>query len=401
LHGPTEGGALMAEGKRYQVFVSSTFLDLQAEREAVVSSLLQMEAFPAGMELFPAADDDAWTLIKRVIDESDYYLLVIGGKYGSIDPETELSYTEKEYEYAVEQGKPVMAFLHSDPDRIEFGKSEKGDAAREKLEAFRKKVEDNKHVKYWSGPEDLAGKVALSFSQFRQTYPAVGWVRGDEGTSTEALQEINELRKQLAAAEDARSKTGPPDEAAGLAQGNEVPQFQFSAKARARGSTSMALISFSKVFDLGASWNDLFSQLGPEMLNEADEGSLRKRLRSWIREQHYEVVKARLMASRLRHSETSEGVQDLVSLDLDLRDENFQTLIIQLRALGLIEKSDRQRSVKDKGAYWTLTSFGDQHLTTLRAIRRDEIHEARSDGAVADAGTAHDGRSENDIEAED
>ena len=74
----------VAEGKRYQVFVSSTFLDLKEEREAVVSALLQVEAFPAGMELFPATDDDSWTLIKRVIDESDYYLLVVGGKYGSI-----------------------------------------------------------------------------------------------------------------------------------------------------------------------------------------------------------------------------------------------------------------------------------------------------------------------------
>lgn len=62
------------------------------------------------MELFPAADDDAWTLIKRVIDSSDYYLVVVGGKYGSVDPATELSFTEKEYDYAVEQGS---RFLHS------------------------------------------------------------------------------------------------------------------------------------------------------------------------------------------------------------------------------------------------------------------------------------------------
>src|SRR4051794_9924424 len=109
------------ESRRYQVFVSSTFLDLQEERAAVVSALLQLEAFPAGMELFPAADEDAWTLIKRVIDSSDYYLLVVGGKYGSVDAETELSYTEMEYDYAVEQGRPVMAFLHADPDKIEFG----------------------------------------------------------------------------------------------------------------------------------------------------------------------------------------------------------------------------------------------------------------------------------------
>jgi Domain of unknown function (DUF4062) len=109
---------------RYQLFVSSTFLDLQEERAAVVSALLQMDAFPAGMELFPAADDDAWTLIKRVIDASDYYLLVVGGKYGSVDPKTELSYTEREYDYAIEKGKPVMAFLHAHPEKIEFGKSE-------------------------------------------------------------------------------------------------------------------------------------------------------------------------------------------------------------------------------------------------------------------------------------
>jgi uncharacterized protein DUF4062 len=139
------------DDRRYQVFVSSTFLDLQDERTAVVGALLQMEAFPAGMELFPAADDDAWTLIKRVIESSDYYLLVVGGKYGSVDPETELSYTEMEYDYAVAEDKPVMAFLHANPEKIEFGKSEKDDAAREKLNAFRKKVETERHVKYWAG----------------------------------------------------------------------------------------------------------------------------------------------------------------------------------------------------------------------------------------------------------
>jgi hypothetical protein len=362
----------MAEGKRYQVFVSSTFLDLKEEREAVVSALLQMEAFPAGMELFPAADDDAWTLIKRVIDESDYYLLVIGGKYGSVDPETELSYTEKEYDYAVELGRPVMAFLHSDPDAIVFGKSEKDDAAREKLEAFRKKVENNKHVKYWSGPEDLAGKVALSFSQFRQTYAAVGWVRGDLGTSAEALQEINELRKQLDAVEVARSQSGPPEEAAGLAQGNESTEFKFVAKAMVRGTASMRRMNFTLTFDLVGTWNDLFSQLGPEMLNEADELALRKRIRTWLEEENLDMAREKVMSSRVKYGESTESVEALISLGLDLRDEDFGTLIIQLRALGLIEKSERQRSVKDKGTYWTLTAYGDQHLTTLRAIRRDD-----------------------------
>src|SRR3954468_7702491 len=112
LHRRFAAGAAIIRNmeRRYQVFVSSTFLDLKEERAAVVSALLQLDAIPAGMELFPAADDDAWTLIERVIAASDYYLLVIGGKYGSIDPHTELSFTEREYDFAVAAGKPVMAF---------------------------------------------------------------------------------------------------------------------------------------------------------------------------------------------------------------------------------------------------------------------------------------------------
>src|ERR1700683_1236401 len=107
-----------SQERRYQIFVSSTYLDLIEERQAVTAALLQLNAFPSGMELFPAADDDAWTLIKRVIDEADYYLLIVAGKYGSVDPADGLSYTQKEYEYAVSKGKPVMAFLHADPGSI-------------------------------------------------------------------------------------------------------------------------------------------------------------------------------------------------------------------------------------------------------------------------------------------
>ena len=64
--------------KIYQVFVSSTFEDLQEERKEVMQALLELDCMPAGMELFPASNDDQWTLIKRVIDACDYYLLIIG-----------------------------------------------------------------------------------------------------------------------------------------------------------------------------------------------------------------------------------------------------------------------------------------------------------------------------------
>lgn len=85
--------------KRYQVFVSSTYQDLIPERIEVIQALLELDCIPCGMEYFPAADETQWDFIKKLIDESDYYIVVIAGKYGSVD-ETGKSYTQKEYEYA-------------------------------------------------------------------------------------------------------------------------------------------------------------------------------------------------------------------------------------------------------------------------------------------------------------
>jgi hypothetical protein len=72
----------MAVDNRYQTFVSSTFLDLQEERTEVMQALLLLDAIPAGMELFPAANEDQWTLIKKVIDDCDY-IVIVAGRYGS------------------------------------------------------------------------------------------------------------------------------------------------------------------------------------------------------------------------------------------------------------------------------------------------------------------------------
>ena len=69
--------------KRHQVFVSSTYEDLQNERKEVMQALLELDCIPAGMELFPASNEDQWTLIKRIIDDCDYYIVIIGGRYGS------------------------------------------------------------------------------------------------------------------------------------------------------------------------------------------------------------------------------------------------------------------------------------------------------------------------------
>ena len=82
---------------KYQVFISSTYTDLQEERKKVLDILLMADCIPAGMENFVATDDEQFNVIKRVIDMCDYYILIIGRRYGSINKNTGLSYTEMEY----------------------------------------------------------------------------------------------------------------------------------------------------------------------------------------------------------------------------------------------------------------------------------------------------------------
>ena len=97
--------------KKYQIFISSTYTDLIEERQAAVEAILKAGHIPAGMELFKAGNEQLAT-IKKWIDESDIYLLIVGRRYGSIDQNTGLSYTEIEYKYAVDEKKmPAFAII--------------------------------------------------------------------------------------------------------------------------------------------------------------------------------------------------------------------------------------------------------------------------------------------------
>lgn len=181
--------------KKYQVFISSTYTDLQEERSKVFQILMELDCIPAGMELFPAIDDEQFEFIKRIIDDCDYYLLIIGGRYGSLSQDG-LSYTEKEYDYAILKGKKVLAFIHGKPEVIPMGKSETLPEVREKLQNFKQKVESGRLVKFWETPEELTAQIATNLPKTIRTYPAIGWVRGNAVSNEDLLQEVLKLRKE-------------------------------------------------------------------------------------------------------------------------------------------------------------------------------------------------------------
>ena len=99
--------------KKLQVFVSSTYIDLIEERKIAVQAILNAGHIPAGMELFSTGKSQMKT-IQKWIDESDVYMLILGGRYGTVEPKSGKSYTQLEYEYACSKKIPVFAILLSE-----------------------------------------------------------------------------------------------------------------------------------------------------------------------------------------------------------------------------------------------------------------------------------------------
>ena len=345
--------------KKYQVFVSSTYTDLQEERQEVIKALLELDCFPASMEFFPSTDDDQWTLIKQIIDDCDYYIVIIGGRYGSLSTEG-ISYTEKEYRYALESGKPIIAFLHNDPDSLPKRKSEIDPEAVKKLEEFKELVQ-KKMCKYWGNAVELGSVVSRSFIKLQKSHSAVGWVRGnlvpEKDSSIEILEltrEIEKLKQQL---ED--TKTKAPKGSEKLAQGDDEIVLNYTCESENGEIGDFGtLVTFEWNSKVSTTWNDIFAHLSPVLINEANEAQIKNTLNKFVEKLGFEIMKK---------NSTAKGHQFDTFV---INEDDYQTIKVQLRALGLIVQSDKKRAVSDKGTYWTLTPYGDTIMNQLRAIKK-------------------------------
>jgi hypothetical protein len=352
--------------KRYQVFISSTFRDLIDERQAVLKAILEMNHMPAGMELFPAVDDTAWQLIKDVIDSSDYYILLIGGRYGSLDEEG-LGYTEKEYDYAIRIKKPVIPLLHKAPNILPRDKTETDPGAWQKLEEFRKKVERKHTCIYWETTEELKSKIIISLSANVKRHPAVGWVRADSVPTDATIRDVLVLRKRIAELESELKQviTEAPPGTEDLMQGDDTLKLIFTFQALQPEGNYNDLTTYRST--IKSTWDEIFAGISPVMINEASERNLQKAF-------------LKLLEKLAMHQlNQNEELKEHRKSQFKFSDEDFQTCLVQLRALGLISESDRKRSLKDTETYWTLTPYGDRMMVQLRALRYEAPTKRLSD----------------------
>jgi hypothetical protein len=326
--------------KRYQVFLSSTYADLKDERQKVLQTLMEMDCIPAGMELFPASDEEQFEFIKKVIDDCDYYILIIGGRYGSTTEEG-ISYTEKEYDYAVGKGLRVIALIHDDVENIPVGKTDKDPVLTKKLNDFRDRAKQNRLVKFWRNAGELPGLVALSLSKTIKTYPAVGWVRASAAGTSELLTEINELRKEngdLKVQLQVTSQSIPVVQ--NLADMDE--KFQVSGKWEKPGE----YLSRNFIGDL--TWRELFGFIAPKLYEHIHDDAARRLLAEGV------VGRIQPAASKDKS---------------DLDEHVFQTIKIQFLAHKFIEVKELQTQGGGTAIFWKLTTHGVDAVLAVLSIK--------------------------------
>ena len=324
------------QNKKYQIFVSSTYEDLKDERKAIIENISTMGHLPVGMELFVASDDEQFEYIKRVIDNCDYYVLILGGRYGSVSPQTGKSYTQMEYEYAIEKKIPVLVFPFED---IKTLPNEKRDDDLKNVSEFIKIASKDRMCRFWNTKDGLILSVINSLHKIFEEKPQRGWIRPDEFDNTELLTEINSLRKRNEELEQQvkeyqNSLTKQIDNIADM---DEVFKIHYECSYGHGYSHS----------SLQVTWNQLFSYIAPNMINPLNANLLKHQINK-------DFV-----------NKIGNGGYSSVYLD----DDDANTIKIQFLSQGLIKIYPAKMVKGGVGEFIQLTEKGLQYLKQIKTVK--------------------------------
>jgi DNA-binding PadR family transcriptional regulator len=338
---------------KYQIFVSSTYEDLKEEREQVIKAILEMGHIPVGMEMFSAADDEQWKIITRQIDDSDYYVIIAAHRYGSTDPHG-LSYTEKEYDYALKKGVPALGFLINESASWSTQKIEKDQSKLLKLNSFKAKIK-SKMVNFWDTKNDLHAKVSIALMKSFTANPRTGWIRANETVGPAVTNELTRLSSENA---ELRYK---------LNEQIHKSQDDESQKMRDLGNV---LISNEVLAYVRQTPNDWGKPIHTTLSSI------------------FEIVSVKLVLESSTQEIASQLALGLSKNTNYYRHwpvpENFIVeWIADLSALDLIEPSKKKHALGDNFQYWTLTDLGRRLFKDFRRYKLELALERSDDSPEA------------------
>ena len=334
--------------KFYQVFVSSTFSDLKEERQQVSNTLAKAGYVAAGMELFPASDEQQLDYIKRIIDRSDYYVVIVGARYGSVD-EHGVSFTEREFEYAQSKSIPVLAFLHAAPETIAVGKTDEDFEKKSKLENFRSRLKTGRLIESWTDKNELCTKVMIAVANAVNLTPGMGWIRGDNAIDPKLLQDLARLRNENVELRAKLEKFTSGDLAFDPALVGPNDAILVEVKLNRKDQNGATLSKEDK--SISVRLGDLFAALYDELLKVPSEHGLQRN-----------IAHAAL-----------EAVGDELSRN-DYAEVPMQTVINlrhQLEGLGLIQASSRPGAAQGiRYICWEVADKGRRYVSSRKVERK-------------------------------
>lgn len=320
---------------RYQVFLSSTFTDLKEERKEVLLELSPPRYITVGMEHFGASSRPPWEVIEKTIEESDYYVLIIGGRYGSLVPGMNISYTEREFLFAKERGIPILAFILPDPEKKVVGvRLEQTPKGKARLKAFVDKVKNSGiTVEFWNDSNDLVRKISKSMANEVVTNPQRGWTRGLEiGASNNVT-----LLAQVAP-ERSRSFMGSAE---------PEPEINLKSSEPFSVIAHYAEHFFSpERLDLNVPFQDLFYPAAVTMATSS-KGS--------------ESVGKAIVEELEKQNKFSGLRKGMFDPTINADSGALNDFLLHLRSLNLIHQ---------QGSIWKLTSKGEQVRSRIQTARR-------------------------------
>lgn len=323
---------------KYQIFVSSTYEDLKTERDRVIQGILEMGHIPVGMEMFSAADEDQWPIIARHIEESDYYVVILAHRYGSTVGG--VSFTRKEYEYAISKGVPTIGFVIDPSTPWPGDKVDSDPDAITQMSEFRALVE-KKPVGYWTSADDLYGKSTVALVKAMTAQPQVGWVRASSALGPEITAEISRLSAENSSLRNKITELEQQNKRDDVAEimelWSQMRKAEWDFSARFPGEREWADCH-------PKSYSELFSMLAPNMVVEITVDLVND-----------------ILAMNAVHAE--DGLEDSDRRRAEMIPINIRNgLLADFMTFGVMEPSTRRHPVSDTNEYWTLTTLGQELL---------------------------------------
>ena len=179
--------------KKYHVFISTAQDDLRAERRELIRIVTELGAIPVTMDAFDITDENDCRIIRKSIDECDYFINITAYKGGAAIGK---SFTlEYEYLCALKAKVPVMALVINEKARWKAAKKDKKEEALKALEGFKTKLENHPCEK-WMNISDLKQKALFLLTREMNLNPRRGWAPSTEVMDASVANEMSRLIRE-------------------------------------------------------------------------------------------------------------------------------------------------------------------------------------------------------------